>query len=165
MKRKLQLTLCAVVLGSASSSALANQIGVGYYDFNGTGIYVHGAIGLQPNLSLMGELGETNDTMFRVGLRYNTAAKLSNAPVHVIGGLSSYPGDNGVYVGAGISSGLATDLRGTAEIIHDTAGPGFFRMNLGLEYAIDRQLSLQGGYSVNTDRVSDEFRLGVSYRF
>lgn len=162
---KASLVSAALFASTMAMSSHASEVGLSYYDFRGTGILAHGKLDFNNDLAGTLQIGETNISMVRVGLNYKSNLRLADNPMHFVGGYSSYDSTSGVWFGAGISHGFSRELSSTAELIHDTAGRGFMRLNFGLDYALSNQASITGGYSVNTNSVSNEFRIGMAYRF
>ena len=154
-----------LAMASTSIATQANEVSLSYYDFRGTGVLFNGKLYFNERLSGTLDIGETDFSTVRAGVSYQTDLALGSAPVHLVGGYSNYDSTSGAWFGAGVRHGLTPELNSKAELIHDTAGDGFRRLNFGLDYALSGQFLGTGGYSVNTDRVSNEFRIGMSYRF
>ncbi|MCH8502621.1 MAG: porin family protein [Aliidiomarina sp.] len=158
----------ALALGtaSASDSPWHNYIGAGFYDFGDTGFFIEGAAQINEQFVLNAEIGDTYDTSLRIGGRFLTGVDLGTAPLFLSLGYSDYSNSfDGVYFGAGITHPLDSNIHSIFELNHDTAGDGFWRFRSGLMYHLNQNLSVQGSYSLNTDSVKNEFKLGVSYRF
>lgn len=162
---KVSLVSAALLASTMATATSASEIGLSFYDFRGTGILAHGKLNFNNELAGTLDIGETDISMVRAGLHYQSDLRLVDQPMHFVGGYSSYDSNSGVWFGAGISHGFSRELRSKAELIHDTAGRGFMRLNFGLDYSLSEQASITGGYSVNTNSVSNEFRIGMSYRF
>lgn len=158
----------ALALGSASASETPwhNYISGGYYDFGDSGFFIDGAAQVNEQFVLNAEIGDTNFTSVRIGGRFLTGVDLGTAPLFLSLGYADYSrGFDGVYFGAGITHPLDTNIHSIFELNHDTAGDGFWRFRSGLMYHLNENLSVQGSYSLNTDSVRNEFKLGVAYRF
>ncbi|RUO36494.1 hypothetical protein [Aliidiomarina sanyensis] len=157
----------ALTFGAVSTAAASqwNSIGGGYYDFGDNGFYLEGSAHIADQVVLTGELGDTYDTIFRLGGVFLTTAAIGDAPLFISGGYSDYSVDDGLYFGAGVTYAFDERLDGKFELVHDTALDGFFRFRSGVAYKLDDNLSVTTSYSLNNRGVRNEFRIGVSYRF
>ncbi|EGN75804.1 hypothetical protein A28LD_0855 [Idiomarina sp. A28L] len=170
MKSLKHLLVIAAASGSMAITANAaasewNYVGGGFYDFGDGGFYLEGSTHVAERLVLNAEIGDTYDTILRVGGKYLTDLALGRAPMFITAGYSDYSFDSGVYFGAGVSLEIDQGLNSTFELMHDTAADGFFRFRSGLTYALSNQLNLAGSYSLNNRGWDNELRIGVQYKF
>ncbi|TRW49742.1 hypothetical protein FM042_02475 [Aliidiomarina halalkaliphila] len=172
MKSIKSVLMCAAATGAlafgtvgTASASPWNYVGGGYYDFGDSGFYLEGSTHVADRFVLNAEIGDTFDTIFRVGGVYLTEAALGGAPLFIAAGYSDYSVDDGIYFGAGVTYAFDPRFDGKFELLHDTAVDGFFRFRSGLTYKLDNNLAVTGSYSLNNRSVSNEFRVGVQYRF
>lgn len=161
--------LFAALAGTSLGATAAdrwNHIGGGFYDFGDNGFYLEGSARVADRFVVNAEVADTFDTIYRIGGKFLTNFEIAdNAPVYISAGVSDYNVDDGIYFGAGAAFTVNREMDGFLELQHDTAVNGFYRFMGGVNYAVADRTYIKASYSANTDSVSNEFRIGVSYRF
>ncbi|MCC5856166.1 MAG: hypothetical protein JJU10_10900 [Idiomarina sp.] len=159
-------TILAAAVAALSLSTVAqadSYIAGGLYDFSNSNIFLEGRVGLENGVGVFGQYVDVLDSRVRLGVEYDL-----NQDVFAILGVSRYAfrggDDTGILAGVGYrmnAEGIPLHFTAT----YDSALDGYLSVGGFAQYTIAENLAIDFGYVINTNSVTNEFRLGLRYSF
>ncbi len=178
MKKLILCTILGAALFSAHSQADLrwNYIGAGYADAFGDGPYVEASFKLDPSFVLQADYsrlsrGAANYNVMSVGINYLSNFKLDFTPrsqTYLMLGLDNVSGaddSTGVYGGVGLRHPLTPQVELFTQASYHTVGDDYGSFAGGIAFFLSPDWAVRSSMALNSGKVSDEFRLGMSYQF